>query len=70
MTSIDVPEVEYEFWCNRCRGEGKCPDQILNGDKIVDGPIIDCPKCGGAGYLVTSEGDKLLEFLRHQKVIR
>jgi DnaJ-class molecular chaperone len=45
--------------CSRCHGSGYDPDH-----KDSDGTPLICPKCDGAGKILTEDGKKLLEFLR------
>jgi DnaJ-class molecular chaperone len=58
MASVDIPDIDYEYWCGKCHGEGY---KIEAGK----GKVI-CDNCGGAGYYTTQEGEKLLTFLEHQ----
>lgn len=70
MSTVDIPDIEYEHWCARCRGTGKHPKQLPHDGKVIDGPLMECATCNGTGYYMSDDGARLLEFLRHQGVIR
>ncbi len=52
-----LPELEVRCW--KCWGEG-----VL---ALEDhGEMVDCPECGGIGWIPTDDGLRLLRFLeRH-----
>lgn len=51
---ISLPILEVV--CDRCRGEG--------GYQEYSG-WVDCCYCGGAGYIPTDAGEKILALIRH-----
>ena len=70
MSSIDIPDIEFERPCVRCQCSGKTHEEALKNGQIIKGPLVRCPSCDGTGYVATYEGERLLTFLRHQGVIQ
>jgi DnaJ-class molecular chaperone len=56
ITNKDVPLLES--LCDECNGEGGSYDQYVSR-------WIDCPNCGGAGFIPTSFGKQILELMQH-----
>lgn len=52
--SIEV-EIEFERECYKCYGAYRSGSE-------------PCTRCGGAGYIATELGEKLLEFLEHHGI--
>ncbi|GLI35777.1 hypothetical protein [Desulforhabdus amnigena] len=55
-----LPELDFKCW--RCWGEGV----ISLGDH---GDMVECPECGGIGWIPTEDGKQLLEFLHRHLAI-
>lgn len=54
-STIQIPELEH--LCHACCGRG--------GSENSYGQRFVCAECNGAGYVPTSFGEKILEFMRH-----
>ncbi len=52
---MTLPELETKCW--QCWGSGVIPWND-------HAELIDCPGCGGLGWIPTDEGKRLLDFLR------
>jgi len=53
---ITIPEFELEVICPRCYGHGQ---------KRELGPLREvCSNCDGEGYIITTDGHKVLDFLK------
>jgi DnaJ-class molecular chaperone len=52
----DLPELEVR--CERCEGRGE-------EDEVGTFRTYDCPECGGAGFVPTEFGQKVLAIVRH-----
>lgn len=53
-----LPELEIKCW--RCWGTGMASVEEDHGE------MMDCPECGGVGWIPTDDGNRLLAFLeRH-----
>jgi hypothetical protein len=52
---MTLPELETKCW--QCWGNGVIPWND-------HGELIDCPECGGLGWIPTDEGKRLLDFVK------
>jgi hypothetical protein len=55
-----LPELEVKCW--KCWGSG-----VISWNDHAE--MMDCPECGGIGWIPTADGQSLLEFLkRHLQI--
>lgn len=54
---VPNPKLELETTCLCCAGAGGREDHCHGW--------VNCPDCGGAGYLPTPEGEMVLALIRH-----
>lgn len=52
---MTLPDLEFKCW--NCWGEG----QVSLGNHS---DVVECPECGGLGWLPTEDGKRLLAFLQ------
>jgi hypothetical protein len=52
---MTLPDLEVKCW--KCWGSG-----VISWND--HGEVMDCPECGGVGWLTTEEGKRLLDFLK------
>ncbi|WP_150109510.1 hypothetical protein [Syntrophobacter fumaroxidans] len=56
-----LPELETKCWM--CWGSGKIASEDHGGG-------MECPECGGVGWLPTADGRRLLDFVqRHLGIV-
>lgn len=53
---MNLPDLDIKCW--KCWGSGIVSAVENHGE------VIECPECGGVGYIPTDEGLKILEFLQ------
>ena len=52
---MSLPELEVKCW--QCWGEG-----VLAAEDHAD--VVECPECGGIGWIPTADGARLLQFVQ------
>lgn len=57
---MNLPELEVKCW--QCWGSG-----LVSVEDF--GETLECPQCGGVGWIPTDEGNRLLAFLERHLVI-
>lgn len=53
---MTLPDLDVKCW--KCWGSGMVMAVENHGD------MIECPECGGIGYIPTDDGNRLIEFLQ------
>ncbi|NSW85858.1 MAG: hypothetical protein HPY84_05985 [Syntrophobacteraceae bacterium] len=57
---MGLPDLEVKCW--KCWGCG-----VLSFEN--HGETVDCPECGGVGWIPTEDGKRLLEFLQRHLIL-
>jgi hypothetical protein len=55
MVPMTLPDLEGKCW--KCWGSGVVPWND-------HAEVMDCPECGGIGWIPTDDGKRLLDFLK------
>ena len=57
---MSLPELEFKCW--KCWGSG-----VLSSEN--HGGVMDCPECGGLGWIPTEDGKRILQFIQKHLAI-